>query len=250
MKKKISVIFALLACLCLLASCGQTTDQTYGGKTADDLKTESVGLGTQLAAMSKSDLQKYYKTYATQSSADPDNDELKVYKEMFKNFVDYTPELGEFKGFGDFKVDKAGKNITTTLTMKYSKRDATFVMVFKSYNMAKPTSINFNPVYTLGETMGRAALNCVMGLAIVFVVLIIICLVIYAFNIIPYLQKKHEANKAQESGETAPAAETVEAEPSAEEDSEELIAVISAAISAATGASTDSFVVRSIKRRY
>ncbi|MBQ1916576.1 MAG: OadG family protein, partial [Lachnospiraceae bacterium] len=135
-------------------------------------------------------------------------------------------------------------------TMKYEKRDAQLVMVFKSYNMSKPTSINFNPVYSLSETMGKAALNVVMGMVTVFAVLILISLVIYCFNIIPYLQKKHAAKNAPQQSEavSAPAAPVVSA--AAEENPEELIAVISAAISAATGASTDSFVVRSIKRRY
>lgn len=133
--------------------------------------------------------------------------------------------------------------------MKYEKRDAQLVMVFKSYNMSKPTSINFNPVYSFGETMGKAALNVVMGMVTVFTVLILICLVIYCLRIIPYIQKKLEAKNAPAVPETQ-AAEVVSTPAAEEENTEELIAVISAAISAATGASTDSFVVRSIKRRY
>ena len=249
MKKKISVIFALITCLCLLASCGSTKKQTYGGKTSGELEVTSETLASQIVSLSESDLKQYYASYKKQSEADPDNDEMKMYTDMFKNFIDYTPQLGAFKDYGDFKVDQAGKNITTTLTMKYDKRDAQLVMVFKSYNMSKPTSINFNPVYSLGETMGKAALNVVMGMVTVFAVLILICLVIYCFRIIPYLQKKHDAKNAVPTEKTAEAPQAVSAPP-AEEETEELIAVISAAISAATGASTDSFVVRSIKRRY
>ena len=250
MKKKISVIFALVACLCLFASCGSTKNETYGGKTSEELEVISENLASQVVSLSSSDLKQYYESYKKQAEADPDSDDLKMYETMFKNFVDNTPELGSFQDYKGFKVDKAGKNITTTLTMKYEKRDAQLVMVFKSYNMSKPTSINFNPVYSLSETMGKAALNVVMGMVTVFAVLILISLVIYCFNIIPYLQKKHAAKNAPQQSEavSAPAAPVVSA--AAEENPEELIAVISAAISAATGASTDSFVVRSIKRRY
>lgn len=249
MKKKISVIFALVACLCLFASCGSTKNEKYGGKTSEELEVISENLASQVVSLSSSDLKQYYESYKKQAEADPDSDDLKMYETMFKNFVDNTPELGSFQDYKGFRVDKAGKNITTTLTMKYEKRDAQLVMVFKSYNMSKPTSINFNPVYSLGETMGKAALNVVMGMVTVFTVLILICLVIYCLRIIPYIQKKLEAKNAPAAPETQ-AAEVVSTAAAEEENTEELIAVISAAISAATGASTDSFVVRSIKRRY
>jgi sodium pump decarboxylase gamma subunit len=250
MKKKISVIFALVACVFAFASCGSTDNSTYGGRTTEELKAESENLASQVVSLSESDLKQYYESYQKQAKADPDNDDYKMYETMFQNFVENEPGLGEFVDYSGFKVDKAGKNITTTLTMKYQKRDATLVMVYKSYNMSKPTSINFNPVYSLGETMGKAALNVVMGMVTVFAVLILISLVIYCFNVIPYLQKKFAAKKAPEATAEQTAAAPVSSAPAAEEDSEELIAVISAAISAATGASTDSFVVRSIKRRY
>lgn len=249
MKKKLSVIFALVACVFAFASCGFTDNSTYGGRTTKELEAESENLASQVVSLSESDLKQYYESYQKQAKADPDNDDYKMYETMFQNFVENQPGLGAFVNYTGFKVDKAGKNITTTLTMKYEKRDATLVMVYKSYNMSKPTSINFNPVYSLGETMGKAALNVVMGMVTVFSVLILISLVIYCFNVIPYLQKKFAAKKAPGAGAEQTAAAPVSA-PAAEEDSEELIAVISAAISAATGASTDSFVVRSIKRRY
>ncbi|MGN0241986.1 MAG: OadG family transporter subunit [Candidatus Weimeria sp.] len=249
MKKKISVIFALVACVFAFASCGSTDNSTYGGRTTKELEAESENLASQVVSLSESDLKQYYESYKKQATSDPDNDEYKMYETMFQNFVDNEPGLGEFVDYAGFKVDKAGKNITTTLTMKYQKRNATLVIVYKSYNMSKPTSINFNPVYSLGETMGKAALNVVMGMVTVFAVLILISLVIYCFNLIPYLQKKFAAKKAPQA-QTKQIVEAGESAPAGEEDSEELIAVISAAISAATGASTDSFVVRSIKRRY
>ena len=250
MKKKISVIFALVICLIAFASCGSADTSTYGGRTVAELKTGSENLASQLVSLSQSDLKQYYESYKKQAEADPDNEDYKIYETMFKNFLDNTKGLGSFVEFSDFSVSKAGKNITTTLTMKYEKRNATLVMVYKSYNMSKPTSINFNPVYSLKETMGKAALNVVMGMVTVFAVLILICLVIYCFRIIPYLQKKHDNKTAVQSEAVASTAQASQGVSEDTENTEELIAVISAAVAAATGASTDSFVVRSIKRRY
>lgn len=83
----------------------------------------------------------------------------------------------------------------------------------------------------------------------------IISLCIYAFKIIPSLQKKFSKNEAKEAGKEKKVVVSAVQDmrsvmPPQEQDNSELIAVISAAIAAATGTSTDDFVVRSIKRRF
>ncbi len=104
----------------------------------------------------------------------------------------------------------------------------------------------------LGERMERAALNTIIGMGTVFVVLIIIIGVISLFKFIPKLQDmfaKKDAGNVQEKSES-----TVTQAVSAQEDTDasddlELVAVIAAAIAASEGAaSTDGFVVRSIRR--
>lgn len=50
--------------------------------------------------------------------------------------------------------------------------------------------MTFDKVYTLGEKMGKAGMNTLMGMGTVFVILILISIIIYAFRIIPYLQNK------------------------------------------------------------
>ena len=114
----------------------------------------------------------------------------------------------------------------------------------------KLTGINLTPVYSLGETMSKAGWNVLMGMGIVFLVLIVISLIIYAFNIFPYIEKKmQEKNQAKAGSEVV---DTVDNEPIDEElvHDEELVAVIAAAVASYSGESTDSFVVRSIKKRY
>jgi sodium pump decarboxylase gamma subunit len=99
------------------------------------------------------------------------------------------------------------------------------------------------------ELMERAALNTVMGMAVVFAVLIIIYAAIECFRIFPYLEKKKkEKEQAQAATQDEKPAVQTEDDAVPEEDLQ-LVAVIAAAIAAYTGTSTDDFVVRSIRRR-
>ena len=96
--------------------------------------------------------------------------------------------------------------------------------------------------------MADAAGNTLMGMGTVFLVLIFISLLISCFKFIPQimdkLSKKPSVEEKPEVVEEI--SETVTAN---EEDDSELIAVIAAAIAASEQTSTDSFVVRSIRRR-
>ncbi|MCR5467336.1 MAG: OadG family protein, partial [Lachnospiraceae bacterium] len=105
-------------------------------------------------------------------------------------------------------------------------------------------------VQSVGEKMSKAGLNTVMGILTVFFVLILISLIIFCFKLIPLILggSKKPVNKAPEKAPAASAAPVSGSEQTAQNDTE-LVAVIAAAVAAATGTSTDSFVVRSIKRR-
>ena len=78
---------------------------------------------------------------------------------------------------------------------------------------------------------------------------ILISLIIYCFKLIPYLQDKfNNKNSNGNEDKKVVVVERAVAQKNQTDDLE-LVAVISAAIAASTGASTDDFVVRSIKRR-
>ena len=95
-------------------------------------------------------------------------------------------------------------------------------------------------------------MNTLMGIGIVFVMLVFLSLLISLFKYVPKLEEaftkkgKKEEPKAEKKAAPAPAAAPAATVP--ETDDKELIAVIAAAIAAAEGTSTDSFVVRSIKK--
>lgn len=114
-----------------------------------------------------------------------------------------------------------------------------------------PDMVVFAQEPTMGEKMQNAAFNTVLGMGTVFVMLILMAVVIYAFRIIPILQKKFSAGKKAEikTEESAPEVSVTETTQADGTDDRELVAVIAAAIASYEQIPTDDFVVRTIKRR-
>ena len=129
------------------------------------------------------------------------------------------------------------------------KRDAVLNYIY-TYHSMEVEDITIDGIYSVGEKMSTAIMNTFMGIAVVFAVLIIICLLICCFNIFPYLEKRKAAKAAPEADAVAQIAAREEREETVDEtDDGELVAAIAAAIAASEGTSTDGFVVRSIRRR-
>ena len=95
--------------------------------------------------------------------------------------------------------------------------------------------------------MADAAGNTLMGMGTVFLVLIFISLLISCFKFVPQIMDK--LSKKSSVVEKPEVVEEISETVTANEDDSELIAVIAAAIAASEQTSTDSFVVRSIRRR-
>ena len=137
--------------------------------------------------------------------------------------------------------------IIVTVPVTGEKGEGSVELIFTNDIYLTLTSCTLNLNKSMGELMGKAALNTLIGMGTVFVVLILISLIISCFSFIPKLQEKFSKKAAP-----APAAAPVPAAPVVEEeelaDDTELVAVIAAAIAAYEGTSTDGFQVRSIKR--
>ena len=127
--------------------------------------------------------------------------------------------------------------------IEHNDKPDDFVYIFDASTGA-PTSLTVDVQYSMAETLRRAVMNTIMGIAIVFIVLIFLSFLIYLFRFIPNPEAKKKAQAAAAPA-PAPVAAPVEA---AEADDTELIAVIAAAIAAAEGTTTDGFVVRSIRK--
>ncbi len=247
MKKKLIFFTCCILCMFLITACGgKASDvEMYGSFTADDLEQRALGLADELTGMSVDDVlqaQLYYSMYGSQEEGG------EMFANLLSDWTEVVSSCGDFSGYGEFSVEKSGKTVTAKLPIHFSKRDAELVFVYNAHDM-ELTSVNANMIYTTGEIMKKAGLNTVMGIGTVFVILILISLLISCFKVIPAIEaafaKKDESPivASPESLEQVRSEETYD-----EEDEGELIAVIAAAIAAGTGTSTDSFVVRSIRR--
>ena len=238
MKKKIGLLICMCLCLFSLAACGKKDQTTmdYNGYTYDQLEAACQNTVQQLEGMSDDDMTKYLQS----------GDDITV--GMITSWQEARKDLGNFVGFGECDVTKSGKTLTAAQTVNYEERPLVLTYVF-NYNDMQVTDVTVDPVYTTGEKMSKAGLNTVICIVTVFAVLIAISLVIYAFRIIPFLEKKFRRSGETPADGTQKAVERIE-KIEEQKDDLELVAVIAAAIAAATGTSTDDFVVRSIKRRF
>ena len=260
--KKIIITLLSLVMVFSFCACGATGqgEEKYGDYTAEDLQVEAEKLAQTVLSVPGDQAAELSAQHAKQSqvTSGVEAEQYKIFSTLLSDWAKAEPELGEFQGFSDFSIDKTGKSLTTTLTMAFTNRDAKLLTTYKTYNM-QISSININPVYSLGETMSKAALNTVIGLCIVFAVLVLISLLISSFKLINMAQKRsEEKKKALENSKSTsehlgPAvSETNEVSSSSAGNDEEIAAAIAAAICAASeeGIPTDSLVVRSVVRRY
>lgn len=237
MKKKISLILGMCLIVLGLTACGKAdpTKVDYNGYTYEQLKGACQNTAEALEAMSEEEAEQYIAS----------EDEILV--NMVTRWQEARKGIGERLELGEFTINKSGKTITCEQEIIYEERPVILTYVYKAYNM-ELEDITVDQVKTFGEKMSKAGLNTLMGMGTVFAVLILISLIIYGFNIFPYLEKKRQGQKAE--AVPVPAQTQVQSQAVQAQDDLELAAVISAAIAASTGTSTDDFVVRSIKRRF
>lgn len=242
MKKKLSLMLCLMFMVLGLAACGTDPKSVdYYGMSYSDLQSNMEQVVSTLGSMSEED-RTYIGTYGTDVS-----------KKLITSWDETVSELGEYQGTGEFSIAKAQNTLTLEQTAVFSERDACVTYVY-SYNyeaeQLELTDANVDKVYTLKEKMSKAGMNTLMGMGTVFTVLILISLIIYCFNVIPYLQKRKEGRKTQTAAvEQAVVTQIEQREEQQLTDDLELVAVISAAIAAGTGTPVEGFVVRSIHRR-
>ena len=162
-------------------------------------------------------------------------------------WLDNADELGTFVSIKSSEAVEEDKAYDLTSVVEFSENEATVILHFDESGV--PTYLSMEVNYSLGESMKQAALNTVMGMGTVFGVLIFLIIIIgslkYIDKLLGLFQKKPAAAPAPAAPKAAPA-------PVVEEelvDDKELVAVIAAAIAAYENTSTDSFVVRSIRRK-
>lgn len=238
MKKIITILcmFTLVFSTLLHTSANAET-KSYNGYTADDLKANSESLYTSLSSFTDEEMKQYI------DSADT------ITSQAVQSWADVKDEIGDFVAIGDFEVEESENVITTKLSVDYTKKDITLTVTFDE-NLTV-LGILVEKENSIGEQMGKAVLNTLMGMGTVFSILIFITFLISLFK---YIQKWEERGKSKngnlkiEVEKTQPKMEVEVLEENVVDDLE-LVAVITAAIASETNTSLDGFIVRSIKRR-
>lgn len=229
-------VLLAIVCMASLAACGSKVEVSpVDEATQSYLVGQMESLLSTLGGMSAEELKMYEEVDDTFTVA------------AVTNFEGVMEELGAYKGIEGTEIEVDEKEYTVTSLVQYEQRAAivTLTLEFKSQSFT-PMSITFDAQYSMGETLQRAGLNTLMGVGIVFCVLLFLCFLISLFK---YVSKLSGEDKKEQKKAPAPAAPVVTAAAPAEEtDDLELVAVIAAAIAAAENTSTDSFVVRSIKK--
>jgi len=148
------------------------------------------------------------------------------------------------------KIDD--KTIIVTVPVQGSIKDGNAEVILSNDMFMRLQSAALNEESTMGDAMVKAALNTIIGMGTVFIVLILISFIIALFGYIPKIQAKMAERKNKDVKEESidnAIAQIVEKEEVDVTDDCELVAVIAAAIAASEGAaSTDGFVVRSVRK--
>lgn len=254
MKKIVRTIclMSLCAMVFLLCACGASKDNEILDRKTQTVEQEMRAFTKELdkyRGLSDAQIQEYINTIESYKKNNQLTEEkAKMNEDIIKEWHEIEGQIGKFQEYGEFEFDSAGKTYTATLNLKYENRDVRLIYVISKKDF-EITGANVEIVYTLGEKMSKAGLNTVTGIVIVFLMLVLMCIIIYAFNIINYLQAKYKKKKEETKIEIT----TLDGDDAVTEeikvDDKELIAVIAAAIAASTNQSTDDFVVRSIRRK-
>ena len=233
--KKLLAILGMVTCMAGLTACGQTATETQLLP-----ETQAIEEGKYIVES----LNQMYLQGVTENDV-----EDAVAAASLKSWIAAQEEMGDYVGVLETSADISAEEAVISIVVDGTSHDATVeIVVDKDLNL---TSVTTTVIKTLGEMMINAALNTLIGMGTVFVVLILISLLISLFGIIPKIQASMSKKKenVQEKAVDNAVAQIIENEE--QSDDLELVAVIAAAIAASEGAaSTDGYVVRSIRRRF
>ncbi len=259
MKRKITMMLCLCICILGLAACGTDPKSIdYNGMTYQELEDYAINTWEGLRDMDTAQMEAAVNQIEGMSEAEQirlmeANEGMEEELLLIKSWLSVKSQAGEFVDVDSFHITTTGKTTTTELTLKFEKRPVMVTVVYQNRDMTVET-VTVDLIYSTGEKMQKAAMNTVMGMGTVFIMLIIICLIISCFGVIPKIEKKRKEKKEQkEQAAVTETAAVPEPAPvpvvSVGTDDLELVAVIAAAVAAYTGQSEDDFIVRSIKRR-
>ena len=240
--KKIKILLMIVCIIAMLPVTYVSAETSYN-YTESEVKDDVEAVINELVNMTEIELQYYIDNAVAWSSEAAEA--ILTYRE--------NDTLGSYKSSDEITLKEDGELLVLVQILHYEKCDleATATLGYIG-GTVRVIDLDFKTIdtsnKTLGEKMATAAFNTVIGIVSVFLVLLLISFIISLFKYIPKIE---EALSRRKSGSAEAAFENaiaqIEEKQERGEDTE-LVAVITAAICASTGASSDSFVVRSIKR--
>ena len=219
---------------------------TQYGFTDEQMVQEVERLISDMESLTNEEINQMISLYQNQEG-------YEEYVAMYSTWLEISEGAGAFK---EVLIDQASYEATeggfiAEIPVKMENKE---ILVNIDFSMFNSVSITFSAEgadsMSLGTIFKKAGINTIIGMGTVFVMLIFISILIWLLGFVPKLiggdNKKKAAVPAPVAA--APVAAPVAVKETAGTDDKELVAVIAAAIAAATGTSTDSFVVRSIRK--
>ncbi len=242
----------MLGMFSMLAYASEGEEKAPFEYTEDEIVSAVQGIVKEISTFSVDELEYYI------------DNSLGFTKIVCENYIDYVKNdsLGEFVEFKDSSIENTESSVIVTLIISYKETDLEMKVTYKQIvENIVPTDVSMNLADNGNKSMldkvKNAGLNTIMGLAVVFIMLSVISYLISLFKFIPRIQQRFEdkkvAKEAVNLGIDNAVAQIVEKEELIDDtelvNDTELVAVITAAICASTNASSDGFVVRSIRKR-
>lgn len=260
MKKFLSLL-CMITCVFGLTACGSSEELTaYEQNKVDVAIQNATYIIPTFEEFQNEELQVIFDEYTAEEVSEVVKNTLGVevegyaFKTAIESFTSAYDEIGGVVNVGGATAEIDGDQIIVLVDIEGGTKNAQAEVIFSNDMFMVMESASLNPVATMGDLMGKAALNTLIGMGTVFIVLILISLIISCFGVIPKIQaafsKKNEKEEEKNAGIDNAVAQIVEQEEIVDEmDDLELVAVIAAAIAASEGATTtDGFVVRSIRK--
>ena len=241
--KRWLLVLGMITCILGVSACGSKEQE--GVSWTDMSEDEAIYYGEQTFQNLMMICSGAYETEKAQlAKADA------VSAAAFSSWESAQADIGDYVDIVEKSAEINDDGIIVNLKVDGSSHDANIEIIFDDEYMM--TSMSTNVIYSFSELMAKAFMNTLLGMGTVFIVLILISLIISCFTFIPKIQAAFTKKPQQEAAKPVPAAPKVSAPAAVEEETDdlELVAVIAAAIAASEGAaSTDGFVVRSIRKR-
>ncbi len=259
--KKIITLVCTIACIFGLTACGSeptyTTYEQEKMEAAKEIASEVVVpylqnfmVDSEMSRFDDFTAEEVAYIFYQETRLETDGYKLLSATTSFNNAAD---AIGTINAIGTPTARIDDKTIIVTVPVTGSIKNGNAEVIFSNDRFLVLESAALNEESTLKDALVKAALNTVLGMGTVFIVLVLISFIISLFGFIPKIQasfaNRGKKEEVKEESIDNTIAQIVEKEEVDVTDDLELIAVIAAAIAASEGAaSTDGFVVRSVRK--